>query len=406
MVYWMKTFEDLNEMQKYRVEEAIGTLNGYQSLELEEVEPEESVRYDRFRDDLEGTKVERGEMSEEDLNGYLKAGVLDRNENGDLEINSIWLPGHVEKLRNNNMLEHDFGKLYVAKNEELGVEKAVYGDENEYQSAMSHGGSLGFSFEGNVDREFKDRKSEKKIEEMIAEFVYESENVEELEDIDEKSEYIEEFNFREFLGKNNTISVKNPVSVDGGETNMTEDYESVEEVYVAATQDELFGKDEVVEGLDQVFPEDPDPKDRYLATMAGAAAASHEMDGVREVAEVTGEDADILVSAYESALTAFSVTESNATSAVSKYAEGLVEFEQTYMDHMEEAEGAFTAIAFSASEAEETIRESVDKIQNVSDGLEDLSSSSFSSAKGDAVMDRLDDLQAVAEMPDDELLEE
>lgn len=403
MVYWMKTFEDLNEIQKYRVEEAIGTLNGYQSLELEEVEPEQSVRYDRFRDDLEGTKVERGEMSEEDLDGYLKAGVLDRDENGDLEINSIWLPGHVEKLRDNNMLEHDFGKLFVAKNEELGIEKAVYGDENEYQSSMSHGGSLGFSFEGNVDREFKDRKSEKKIEEMIAEFVYEAEDI---EDVNGKSEYVEKFNLKEFLGKDNSISVKNPVSVNGGENNMTEDYDSVEEVYVAATQDELFGVEELEEGLDQVFPEDPDPKDRYLATMAGAAAASHEMEGVREVAGVIGEDVDALENAYESALTAFSITKSNARSAVSKYAEGLVEFEQTYMDHMAEAETAFTSIAYSASEAEKSMRESVNRIQDVSDGLEGLSSAGFGSARGDAVMDRLDDLQAVAEMPDDELLEE
>lgn len=216
------TYDDLSCFQQEVVDDALEKLDSHRSLnlELEEVDAQEAVRYDNFRRELEGTEIERGEMDEEDLKGYLKAGILRRNEEDNLEINAIWEPGHVDKLEENDMYDFEFGQLYVARDEEKDIEKAVYGDEDGYHSFAEHGGNLKFSFEDDVLSErFGRSNSNYKIEEMIAEFVAESEGIE------NKDEYIENFDLGDFKKEYNNTNLpvpKSPSIPDGGDIRMTD----------------------------------------------------------------------------------------------------------------------------------------------------------------------------------------
>jgi hypothetical protein len=114
------------------------------------------------------------------------------------------------------MLDFEFDELYVGKD---GVEKAVYGDEESYQTVMDHSGSLGFSFRENVEHELGiDAPGSRKIEEMIAEFVAE------VGDVEDRESFVENFDLRQFYnGGNNVSGTKSQViRTDGGEQVMNE----------------------------------------------------------------------------------------------------------------------------------------------------------------------------------------
>lgn len=217
----MANYSDLSAPQQRAVDDALEKLEGYRSLDLEEADPEEILQYENFRNELEGTKIDRGDMDEDDLNGYLRAGILRRSEDGDLEINSIWQQGHIEKLEENNMYSFDLDNLYVAKDEEKGIEKALYGDDDSYRSHAEHGGNLKFKFDDSMLAEFgNESKSDQKIVEMIADFAAEAAEVE------DKEEYVEEFSLRQFMMPNNTSNSKSRSISDGGEKmSAGEDYD-------------------------------------------------------------------------------------------------------------------------------------------------------------------------------------
>ncbi len=182
------TYDDLDEFQKEVVDGALDKLENYEQMDLEELDAEEVLEYDDLSDRLEGVEVGRGEMSEEDLKGYLQAGILTRNGEDNLEINSVRYPGHIEKLKDNSMID-----FYAAEDEETGMEKLVYGNEDSYHSVARHGGKLAFGFEEDIDSELNGEPySDRKIEEMVAEFVAESQSLE------NKEEYIENFDIEEF----------------------------------------------------------------------------------------------------------------------------------------------------------------------------------------------------------------
>lgn len=190
------TYSDLDDDQQDVVDNAIEMLGNYSSLELEELDAREAVKYDNFRRELEGTEIERGDMSDDDLEGYLKAGILTRNEEDNLEINAVWQSGHIEKLEENNMYDFEFNDLYAAKDEDSGVEKLVYGNEDGYRSCAEHGGSLKFRFEDSIESELEgDSNSNQKIEEMIADFIYE---LEDEEEVGSREEYVENFDLDRF----------------------------------------------------------------------------------------------------------------------------------------------------------------------------------------------------------------
>lgn len=384
----MKSFTDLNTVQQNRVYEAFEKVDGYRTLELEEVEPEESVNYDSFRKDLEGVKLERGEMSEEDLEGYLKAGVINETEDGDLEINSVWQPGHIEKLRDNQMLDYEFDNLYVARDEEKDIEKAVYGNEDAFRVSMSHGGELGFRFDKDVSGEKEQRQAEAEVEKMVAEFMWEIDESAE----GDRSSFVKNFDIEDFVDNSNNTSSPKPASFEGGENTMTADYDTMDEVYAAVGEGEIDDIHELNEVTEEVKSDDPTMTENQYGVMAGLSFTGGVAEDVEEFAGRANEEADDLVDNYRAARRAIGSSLVSARRELSKARSANEDMIRNYNETMAMIQTKYTAIADSASTARDQIDEATDSVIEVSEGLEGRRRTDFSSEEADEAIEEIDEL--------------
>lgn len=384
----MKSFTDLNTVQQNRVYEALEKIDGYRTLELEEVDPEESVNYDSFRKDLEGVKLERGEMSEDDLEGYLKAGIINETEEGDLEINSVWQPGHIEKLRENQMLDYEFENLYVVRDEEEGIEKAVYGNEDAFRVSMSHGGELGFGFDEDVSGEKEQRQAEAEVERMVAEFMWEIDETAE----GDRSSYIQNFDIKEFVDCSNYTRNPKPGSFEGGENTMTADYDTMEEVYAAVSEGEIDDIHELNEVADEVMSEDPTMAEKYNEAVMKMGFTQGIAEDLEEFAGLANEEANALVDNYRAASYTWGSSIQFARRELSAAREAHQNLVRGYKEAMNRFQDKNTAIADSASTAREQIDEATDRIIEVSKGLEGAVRPDFSSKEAEEAIEETNEL--------------
>jgi hypothetical protein len=430
----MIIYSDLSDSQQDAVDDAVELKAGYDSLELEPIDdPREAVEYKNFRRELEGLEVERGEMSEEQLEGYLKAGILRRKEKGPelesirpledgeknqpeiyvknsvlddteeaLEINSVWLPGHIETLEENEMLDLEFDNLYVAKDEERGIEKAVYGDKSEYHSNARHGGVLRFRFEGNVDDEKNVGKNEEKIEEMIGDFVY---SIKRSEIEEEKDEYVQNFNIEKFF-EEDTIDSKpeNTRKPNGGDNLMTEDdyeipgeYHDLEEVYLGMMNGDIDGEVPQQVLIQSYSEEDPSMAQAFMTTASFMYFGMNMDEAMEATVETYGEEAEAIADAAESAISNLGMTKSNAREQIGEMEEVEEGVRDAYIEDVAAFGQAFREHAMHSRDMKDEVSELNEELRETRSDLEDTSPGFFSSTTHDKIEEELEELERVRE---------
>ena len=373
----MINYSDLSESQQEAVDDALELKTGYDSLELEPVEdPREAVKYKNFRRELEGLEVERGEMSEEQLEGYLRAGILQEDGEG-LEINSVWLPGHIETLEENGMIDLDFDDLYVARDEERGIEKAVYGDEAGYHSNARHGGGLRFRFDENVENEIEgEGRSDQQIGIMVAEMV--AEGREELGE-----EFIENFDIDEFMPENSNKQLSQADSDKTnkaltlndsiGGNNMTDDYDQGLELLREHYEAGRVPTEIALSGVREDFPEDPNLYDTLNAAEIIYDVAHSEAEEAESTSDSWESIIDNLVDDSEAALAGYGRTIASALELKEELeatSEGLY---TAFMSYMEERMERDKEMLENLEEAVDSFEDYTDRAEEISDNLERIS---------------------------------
>lgn len=373
----MNGFDDLTAVQQDALVDAFGHPESYDDPSLERLDdPASATEYEVFRDSLEGKSVSRGSMSDEKIDSYKIIGFLREGDEG-LEINSLWSEWQTEALRENDMYDFSDLDMYVTDSSDK-PEIAVV--DNGEEAVLNIEDSLTYTVSGIDSEQSARREASATIEELSKEFISFFTGEEAEETI-----------------YNDAISSKSGKGINGGENEMTEEYNNLEDVHEAVLGGDLTDVEETAELVDEYSSDDPTMSEAYLVATTleyQALQAGEDIDTV----EIYQDAIDRVEDAGDAAKRAVQTTASNAWDQINAMEQTEEGVRDAYVTHMLDTAESFGEIAERDQGEAEDIAELNSKLESVADSLEAASPRSFQSDTHDEITEELEELERVSDL--------
>jgi hypothetical protein len=199
---------------------------------------------------------------------------------------------------------------------------------------------------------------------------------------------------------NDNSSKSEETSNKGGDNNMTEDYDSLEEVNKAVIDGELTDLGETKSLVSEYVSDTPGMAEVYLAAstlkyqeLQTGENLTDYLDGENgPMAEIVG-DIQEDISGVSSAV---ATTASNAREQISRLEDTEEELKHAYVTHMLENSEAWAEAAERNESHRETVEGYTEELEEIAQELEDVSSESFGSATDEEIREELAELRDVS----------